>query len=183
MKRVILFVIFLFLITTRLALAQEKMATDGASLSPTPTPFVYQLPYPVLLPDSPLYFLKTFRDRLIDFLVSDPLKKAELNLLQSDKRLAGGIALFAKDKQTLAESTISKGENYFSDAIAKTTEAKKAGMATKDIVQKLTLSVQKHEAVLKDLEQKAPKEIKPRFTLLIQRVDDFEKQVEALSKK
>ncbi len=183
MKKIIFTTIIIFLLSAHVSFAQEKMASETAGLSPTPVPLVYQLPYPGLLPDSPLYFLKIFRDRLIDFLVSNPLKKAELNLLQSDKRIAAGIALFAKDKQTLAESTISKGENYFSDAIAKTKEAKQQGMDTKDIQQKLMLSAKKHGALIKELEQKASKEIKPRFTILVQRVDDFEKQVDALSKR
>src|SRR3989344_6985739 len=51
----------------------------------------YTLPYPGILPDNLLYPIKVFRDRIVSFLISDPLKKAEFNLLQADKRLQAGV--------------------------------------------------------------------------------------------
>src|SRR3989304_6415715 len=54
---------------------------------------VYQLPYPGILPDHPLYTLKAVRDRIQVFLTRDNLKKAEIYLLYSDKRLAMGQEL------------------------------------------------------------------------------------------
>lgn len=177
-------VLFLFLFgIAKVVVAQEKIATDEAMLSPTPTPVEYQLPYPGLLPDSPLYFLKIFRDRLIDFLVADPLKKAELNLLNADKRLVAGEMLFAKGKKDLAESTISKGENYFESGIVKLQEAKKQGMDIAGLAQKFSISVKKHKQIVQSLTQKATGETKKKLQDTDKRILEFEKQVNALSPK
>ena len=54
---------------------------------------IYNLPYPGLLPDSPLYITKIARDRITDFLTRDNLKKAELYLLYSDKRASMSLVL------------------------------------------------------------------------------------------
>ncbi len=56
--------------------------------APLPTPSNYALPYPGMLPDHPLFFLKQIRDRVMELLISDPIKKAEFYLLQADKRLS-----------------------------------------------------------------------------------------------
>lgn len=170
-------------LTVSVALAQEQ-DVEGVAVSPTPTPIKYELPYPGLLPDSPLYFLKTARDRIINFLIADPLKKAEFNLLQADKRLQAGVYLFKKQgKERLAESTISKGENYFEQAIREVEQAKKQGRDTIPILGKLSLAVKKHQEVLKELENKAPADVKRSIALLREKVVNFEKQVNSLRLK
>lgn len=176
-------VTLLFLFSVAGAFAQEQ-DVEGAAISPTPTPIKYDLPYPGLLPDSPLYFLKTARDRLINFLIADPLKKAEFNLLQADKRLQAGVYLFKKQgKERLAESTISKGENYFEQAIKEVEKAKKQGRDTVSIIERLSLAAKKHQEVLKELENKSPQDVKRSITLLRERTANFEKQVNSLRLK
>ena len=99
----------------------------------------------------------------MDFLVAHPLKKAELHLLQADKRLVAGEALFAKGKYDLSESTISKGENYFESGVAKLQEAKKQGMDATNLIQKFSFSVKKHKQVIQNLIQKASGDAKKRL--------------------
>ena len=68
----------------------------GASETLIKTPqekVIYNLPYPGLLPDSPLYITKVIRDKITDFLTRDNLKKAELYLLYSDKRVSMSLVL------------------------------------------------------------------------------------------
>lgn len=175
--------LFLFLVGLQPAFAQEQMATEEATFSKTPTPVEYQLPYPGLLPDSPLYFLKIFRDKLMDFLVAHPVKKAELHLLQADKRLIAGEALFTKGKYDLSESTISKGENYFGSGVAKLQEAKKQGMDVISLTQKFSSSVKKHKQVIQSLIQKASGDVKKRLQNTEKRILEFENKVNALSPK
>lgn len=74
---------------------------------------VYELPYPGILPDNPLYFVKIVRDRIIEFLTRDNIKKAQLYLLFSDKRAASALVLVQNGKNSLAITTLSKGEKYF----------------------------------------------------------------------
>lgn len=145
----------------------------------------YTLPYPGILPDSPLYFLKATRDRIVGFLISDPLKKAEFNLLVADKRLNSGIFLFnkGKNKYSLVISTVSKGENYFEEAINKTEEAKKQGMDTNDILRRLSDSSNKHLEVLKSFEKTLGKDFKEETVSLRKRIEDLKKRVDLLRLK
>lgn len=184
MKKFLVIFILLFLLASplfaSLAFADDQMTNQTV---PTPTPVEYQLPYPGLLPDSPLYFLKTLRDRVIDFLVSDPLKKSELDLLLADKRLSSGIALLDKRNASLAESTISKGENYLDEAILQARSAKAQGMDTKSITEQIFMSVKKHEQILVDLKSKAPANFKQKFQNLWDRAMQLEKQVNEIRSK
>ncbi len=132
----------------------------------------YTLPYPGILPDSPFYILKTGRDNLISFLISESKKKAEFNLLQADKRLQAGVYLIDKNKKyDLAEQTISKGENYFDQAITKLDEAKKQGTDISELEGKMKKAVKKHISVITDIEKKSPKDKKKLFTALRSRVE------------
>ncbi|MBI2074259.1 MAG: hypothetical protein HYT83_00305 [Candidatus Levybacteria bacterium] len=143
----------------------------------------YQLPYPGLLPDSSFYFLKVVRDKIISFLVSDPLKKADFDLLQADKRLSAGVYLFDRRKFNLASSTILKGENYFEEALVKAEEAKKQGMDTGNIGDRLLTAFLKHKIVVKGLEKKAPNENKAEFSSLVKRIEGFENRASELKTK
>ena len=158
--------------------AQE--ATQNAASNAVSQKVDYQLPYPGILSDSPLYFLKVTRDRVIGFFISDPLKKAEFDLLQADKRLNVGVYLFAKDKKDLAESTISKGENYFDDEIKNLRLAKQQGMEINYLVSNTSRSLKKHAEVLSQLKKQTKGSLKKKFEILEKRILDFEKQVDQL---
>jgi|SRR3989344_8479919 len=148
------------------------------TLSPAPVPQVdYELPYPGLLPDSPLYFLRMIRDRAISFLISDPLRKSEFDLLQADKRLNAGIYLFNKGKISLALSTISKAENYFEQALVKMGEAKIEGKSINEIEKKLRNALKKHRQELEYMTQKVSKNIKGNFEREQERLASFEERL------
>lgn len=144
----------------------------------------YALPYPGLLPDNPLYFLKTARDKLISSLISDPRKKADFDILQSDKRLQAGVSLIDKSKKyELAEQTVSKGQNYFDEAIQKTRQAKQEGMDTNDLESKLLHSAKKHVSVIASIVKNAPEDKKKIFDALAKRVIKTEDQVDVVIKE
>ncbi len=191
MKRLFFFFIFFFLIVASnvpVSFAQEDANIDIDTASqeasmPTPTGADYQLPYPGLLPDSPLYFLKIFRDRLIDFLIADPLKKAEFDLLQADKHATMAVALVVKGKSQLAESTLSKGENYFETGIGQLTLAKNQGMDVDALTKRYLLALTKHKELTAGLVAGASKDIKKKLENIDERLESFEKQVNNLSQK
>src|SRR3990167_744470 len=62
----------------------------------------YDLPYPGILPDHPLYVFKTTRDKILEFFTRGNIKKAELYLLFSDKRAKMSQELAKKGKSKLA---------------------------------------------------------------------------------
>ncbi len=114
----------------------------------------YSLPYPGILPDSPIYFLKVWRDQVVTWLISDPAQKSFYLLLLSDKRLAAGQMLINSGKIELGVATVAKGEDYFNQATNLAIAAKKSGKDVSDLVAKLTVAGAKHGEVLGILETK-----------------------------
>jgi hypothetical protein len=186
-KLFILLGIIFFLSSSRISFAQAMQNTDMSDIVSSASATAveqgeeeqYILPYPGLLPDNPLYGIKTTRDRLVGFLITNSAKKAAFNLLQADKRLQAGTLLVEKDpkKFVLAQATISKGENYFEEAILKTKEAEKQGLETGELKAKLPKALRKHISVITDLQKKAPKDQKSSWGQLLKRLITFEKQV------
>lgn len=179
---IVAIVSLLIVFITPLSFAQEE-GTESALQNSGQARVEYTLPYPGILPDSPLYFLKAARDRVVVFFISDPFKKAEFDLLQADKRLSAGIALFEKGKKDLSESTISKGENYFEDGIKNLKEAKKQGRDVGGLLNTMDLSAKKHLEVLSDLKKKTSGEILKKFEVLERRMLEFANEVNGLKPK
>lgn len=147
--------ILFILIISIIAVICSKQ-TFAATPTPTLVPMAdvgYTLAYPGLLPDNPLYFLKVLRDRFVGFFISDPLKRSAFDLLQSDKRISAAfyVSQEAKVNEPLVISTISKGENYFSDAIAQLRVASQQGELTGAQVGQLQLAGEKYLALFHDM--------------------------------
>ena len=77
----------------------------------------YYLPYPGILPDHPLYWLKMVRDRVGLITVTGKTAKAEKLLLYADKRLGAAWALIDGNKLPLGVSTLTKAEKYLEQAV------------------------------------------------------------------
>lgn len=112
----------------------------------------YTLPFPGMLPDNPLYFLKAMRDGVIGFLISDPLKKTQFDLLKADKKVAEAVYLVNhKQNESLAISSSTEGQEFFEDAIMQIEKARASGMNTTQLLSDMNASSQKQEEVLSEL--------------------------------
>ena len=139
--------------------AQPSLAVDSAKFtvpaeaSVSAAPRVsYSLPYPGILPDNPLYKLKMMRDRVWDFLTTDPVGRSNLFLLYADKRLGAGRVLIEGGKESLGFSTLTKGEKYLEKALLEAEKAQKEGKNISGMVDKLKNAAAKHEEVLVELQ-------------------------------
>ncbi len=135
-----------------------------AKTTGTPMPAIdYVLPYPGgILPDNWLWYLKATRDKLQYMVTSDPLKKADLDLLYSDKRLGASLTLFENKKPDLAASTLIKGEKYLEEAVKDEAMARKAGINTNNFIIRLANASLKHRQVIEEsIIPLAPEDIKP----------------------
>lgn len=113
------------------------------------TPVQYELPYPGMLPNHPLYAVKQVRDWILDKMIVDPVKKTEFYILQGDKRLAMGIMLSTSGNSILSEQIISKGEKYMNNAVQTLLTLKAQGKDVPAyITDHLTQSLAKHAEVL-----------------------------------
>jgi hypothetical protein len=113
MKRIITVAIitflFLALFSTGRVFAQteEKAEQNSAPVSLSVSEELdYTLPYPGILPDNPLYIFKNLRDRVMRIFLSDPVKRIEFSLLQSDKFLSMAMAYADMKKWDKAGKTI-----------------------------------------------------------------------------
>lgn len=142
------------------------------------------LPYPGLLPGHPFYLLKTSRDIISGFLISDPLKKAEFDLLQANKRVEASYLLLEKDTANIdiSVTTFSKALNYFEDATIKADEAKSQGIENCDFLKQLSSTIKIYQLKLHAIEQISGKEYK-KYAKEKKRIDDFDKKVKELSTK
>lgn len=152
------FILFLFFVLSFYLLATlEAPPTLSQEVELEGKKAEYELPYPGILPDHPLYFLKMGRDRLLLFFTRDQLKKAELYLLYSDKRAHMAIELSKKGKWQLAETTISKGEKYFLKIPPAISKSREQGVSPpEDFILKIKLSHEKHSEIIESLLKDAP---------------------------
>jgi hypothetical protein len=166
-QQVILSIIVLFIaVQLPLVAAYAQSASSGAKIpgdasgSDSKTVSSYQLPYPGMLPDNPLYFLKVIRDNLTSFFISKPLAKASFDLLQSDKDVEASYLLVTHEqgKGDLALETFSQSENYFEDALKQTQSAKKQGYSTIEISRRLQEAQEEHVQMLQSLGQQLHQE-------------------------
>ena len=132
----------------------------------------YQLPNAgTVLPDNPLWSLKALRDKIWYSITPSPLKKAELALLFSDKRLASAQTLFENKKPNIAISTLTKGEKYLETAMAEEQIAKSQGFDTSAFLNTLALASLKHREVIESLMPLVPEDGKP----LVVKTEDYSK--------
>lgn len=112
----------------------------------------YNLPYPGLLPDSPLYFLKVARDNITVFFLRDEKQKAFYYLFLSDKRLAAGEVLFNTGQKKLGGVTVLKAQEYYRWAADLTVKIK-----NQELTEKMVVAGAKHREVISLLQAKSDK--------------------------
>jgi hypothetical protein len=155
-------VILFTLITPVIAVSPESSMESEQTETATNTPVVitpvmaaaeeYTLPYPGILSDNPLYFLKTIRDRIMEWLITDPLRKIDFYLLQSDKNLNAGIMLNLANKKTLVLKTLAQSATDMEKAVSLATSVKSSGgVVPTGVVEHIERSMKKHQEVFTDL--------------------------------
>lgn len=180
-KQIILSVItFFFAIYIPLATAYAQEVSSSAA---SPVSSDYQLPYPGMLPDNPLYFLKVFRDNLTSFFINKPLDKANFDLLQSDKDVEASYLLVTQEegKTALAFQTYSQAQDYFDQAINQAENAKRQGYSTQNLSKNFLLATQKHEQILEAIAKQTDQKNNDTFKSERNQEKLFMKRVQSLS--
>ena len=170
-------IVFVFLFPTSLAFAQEITP----SASPTPVAVDYPLPYPGMLPTNPLYFLKTFRDTIVSFFISDPQQKAEYALLQADKNIQATVILAKQQDEVAARKlTVQKATDAFAQAITHAKTVQQQGRETQSFISLLTTANLKHQEVLTTVLAETDGEVKTQIADFLKTIQKFEDQVNQL---
>lgn len=152
MKKIIIFLVsfgILSIYFVNAVYAQEK-----AENIPSPTPqndIDYNLPFPGLLPDHPLYSLKLIRDKILIIFTRNPVKKANLNQLFADKYLVMGQMLWEKGNTASSIKTFTTGEKHLLTTAVQLSKLKQSGTLPAGIVEKLESACDKHRQVIENL--------------------------------
>lgn len=184
MRRLILIVIFFLSISAFPVSAQTitiPMPTGNATPSAGPSPVNYELPYPGMLPGSPLYLVKEFRDKVSEMFTMDPLKKSNLYLLRADKKLAASIMLYENENPKLGEETLSKGLNYLEKSFEKMKIAKDSQENTMDIYAKIKSSSAKQKEQILIIQKNAKGEDAEKLKHLYKRAEEIQNNVDTYS--
>lgn len=150
MRRVVLVSLLVLILSLPHWLAAPPLAAVEAA---TPQDIEYSLPYPGLLPDSPLYIFKVLRDRVTLAVIRDPVKKAFYNLFLADKRLAAAEVLINSGKVGLGVTTVVQVEGYYARAVDGALSNLSKEKAD-ELLSKLTVAGAKHAEVINSLTAK-----------------------------
>jgi hypothetical protein len=181
MKNIIRYLLIVVFLVLLLPVTYFVMETSGATIDTPQNKVIYTMPYPGILPDHPLYFIKIIRDRINEFMTRDQLKKAEIYLLYSDKRAAMAMALAQKGKNKLAIETFSKGEKYFLNIPTLLMSAKKQGSsAPSSFVETAKLANAKHKELIDELIKTFPQGLNEPLTSLSLLNDEVRHGLESL---
>ena len=120
----------------------------------------YILPYPGILADHPLYSIKKIRDVILEFLISDPVRKIEFYLLQSDKDVNASIFLSEKKAYPSMQRSLESALVYKKKAIDRMSDiSTRPGALPEFIVSRSVLSLEKHMIVLQEMQNIESKDI------------------------
>jgi len=177
--RLILILLILIILPTTTYFVMES--SGNSIISPSKEKIVYDLPYPGILPDHPLYFLKIIRDRVNEFLIRDDFKKAQTYLVYSDKRVSMALALAKKGKNQAAISSFSKGEKYFEKIPALLKKSKNQGnQAPSSFLEVLKLANAKHQEIIGELIKTMPEGFQDQLNQLLELNLKIKKELETL---
>lgn len=138
---ILLVLSFVVLPTVSYAQTKEASAVD------------YALPYPGILPDHPLYIFKKVRDAILEFLLVDPVRKAEFYILQADKRLAMALAYAQKGQAVSVPPLILESVGFHAKTLVLLTGAKESVVDTAHMRNRLKQSLMKYTETIGVLER------------------------------
>ena len=144
-------------------LAQEEATPTGEVATPVPEAIKQAPPeylYPGILPDHPLYFLKSLLYRIRELFVFGDVAKSRWFLKMADKRAAEARELANKGKEELAQKASEEAVAARDKATEHLKVAKSAGKDIEELIEKLEAVSVRQQAVLDRVLEKAPEQAK-----------------------
>lgn len=173
--------IFLIILFSFFLLPQISLITQSQTLNIDEPEVVYPLPYPGILTDHPLYFVKQTRDRILIFTTRDNVKKAQLYLHLSDKHMAIALQLAQKSKGDLSKKELMRAEDYFLEIPPLLREAKEQGSSTStDFISKLQQSNAKHKEVITEVMKEVSDAEIETFKTILDKNNQAQKEIQKL---
>jgi hypothetical protein len=162
LKRLILITLvtaLIFGVGKVLAVDKQIVQIQSSALNVVPTVMQYPLPDPGMLSNHPLYFLKSFRDKLLEFFIRDPNKKIEFTILQADKFLSMAIKQSSDSQWNAVSDSINQAYKYAQKAQSGIVKLKLTnGIYPGYLKENLLASINKHLEVMGNIQKKVPQE-------------------------
>lgn len=111
----------------------------------------YYLPYPGILPDHPLYWVKMLRDKVREMVTSSQSGKVDLWMSMADKRLGAAKALIEGNKVELGTQTAAKSTAYLRQAVSGLEQLKSEGTNVGERANNMERETLKHAQILDEL--------------------------------
>jgi hypothetical protein len=159
----------------------DSKESTASAMVQTTTKNEYQLPYPGMLPDSPIYKVKVLRDKIISFLITDPQKKTDFYLLQADKGILASSMLVDKKNYSLAKETALKAEHNMTLIPEQLRRLQKKPES--ELFDRLILASQKHQEILSQIIKQSPKDEKKSFEQVLSFSNQNQSTIERYQKK
>jgi len=150
-----------------------------------------KLPIPDIMPDDPLYVLKTWYEKALLFISFGDTKKAERYSKLAGERLNEAEQMIKEGKEELAEKALAEYEIYLNKALGKADELKqqavesakqKAKEKANQALEKVSESTLKNQEVLLRVYQLVPDQAKEAIERVIELTKTgYERAVEAVS--
>jgi hypothetical protein len=185
MKKIFILLILLSFLFP-LAISAQTVTLPMPSLTPTPilepTSVNYDLPYPGILPGSPLYVFKSLRDKVLELVTVDPAKKSEFFLLQSDKFLSSSLLLFKEGDTKLGEESLNKSQDSLEKAVEALILAKKSEKNINDMPSKIKTSAAKQKQEITNISENSTADKKDSFGQYLNKIKQIENRANSLDK-
>jgi hypothetical protein len=119
------------------------------------------LPSPGMLPDHPLYFLKSSAEGIRTFFTFGELARAERALSLAERRLSEADVLITLGNPEKAEDTLDRYGEQLDRALVKAERARANGDNTDEFSARASTATLHHQAVLADVHERVPAQARP----------------------
>jgi hypothetical protein len=116
----------------------------------------YQLPYPGILADSPLYVVKRLRNAYLIWSAKDSYAKSVEYLEQSDKKLAMSRPLLAKGKLKMSVEMVDQSNDLLQESINEYQKIEGNEEEKRAHLEKLRTAAKKHKIEIETLMKNVP---------------------------
>lgn len=154
------------------------------TMSPDQEDKLYELPHPGMLPDNPFYVVKNIRDQIMLWSTQDLHEKAQVKLLQSDKRMGSALELAKKGKHKMTVETLVEGEEMFMEVPIMLEQLVENGEKPRaQFLEEAIQSNARHRAAIEEVMLSLPQgDDAGAFRTAMQLNDEAEKRLEELAK-
>ncbi len=149
-KALLLILVNCILLHSSILLSQNSVFAEA-----TPSAEVSELPTVHILPDNPLYFLKTLKEKVQLLIIRSASGQADLFLGFAQKRLAEALKVAKKGKVHISEKLFEAFGRDIELVQEKIKEAKRKGEQTRDLLVKLQETVAYQKSVVEKMQEEA----------------------------